>query len=108
MQQRSSIPNHWHRSALSETGMLVQAIGFAKGAAELFAIIPIGAVGALLIMAGTDFAGSQRLFDARPHLGVIGVTALATLIINPAIGLLLGWISELARVSFVRRLAPGS
>ena len=38
----------------------------------------------------------------------IGVTALATLIINPAIGLLLGWISELARVSFVRRLAPGS
>src|ERR1700681_3569926 len=34
--------------------VLMLAIGFADHAAALFAIIPIGAVGALLILAGTD------------------------------------------------------
>src|SRR5262249_26872128 len=34
--------------------LLVLAVGFAGHAAALFAIIPIGAVGALLIVAGTD------------------------------------------------------
>jgi Molybdate transporter of MFS superfamily len=86
--------------------LLVMAIGFANQAASLFAIIPIGAVGALLIMAGTDLAVSRRLFDARPSCWpVIGVTALVTLIVNPAVGLVLGWISELVRATLVRRFA---
>jgi hypothetical protein len=46
--------------------LLVLSVGFADDAASLFAIIPIGAVGALLIMAGTDLAVSRLLFDARP------------------------------------------
>jgi MFS superfamily sulfate permease-like transporter len=45
--------------------LLVLAIGFADRAAALFAVIPIGAVGALLILAGTDLAISRRLFDTR-------------------------------------------
>src|SRR5207248_1941589 len=69
--------------------LLVLAIGFASSAASLFAIIPIGAVGALLIFAGTDLAVSRRLFDARPSCWpVIGITALVTLTINPAVGLI--------------------
>ena len=87
--------------------VLVLAVGFADHAAALFAIIPIGAVGALLILAGTDLAISRRLFDGRPScLWVIGVTALVTLTINPALGLILGWITEFIRAAIVRRLIP--
>jgi len=88
--------------------LLMLAIGFANNAVSLFAIIPIGAVGALLILAGTDLAVSRRLFDARPSCWpVIGVTALLTLIINPALGLILGWIAELIRAAIVRSLYRG-
>jgi MFS superfamily sulfate permease-like transporter len=89
--------------------LLILAIGFADNAASLFAIIPIGAVGALLIMARTDLAISRRLFDARPSCWpVIGVAALATLVLNPALGLVLGWITELIRAAIVRRLTAGN
>jgi MFS superfamily sulfate permease-like transporter len=85
--------------------VLVLAVGFANHAAALFAIIPIGAVGALLILAGTDLAISRRLFDGKPSCWpVIGVAALVTLTINPALGLALGWVAELIRAAIVRRL----
>jgi MFS superfamily sulfate permease-like transporter len=84
--------------------VLALAVGFADHAAALFAIIPIGAVGALLILAGTDVAISRRLFDGKPSCWpVIGVTALVTLTINPALGLILGWIAEFIRAAIVRR-----
>jgi MFS superfamily sulfate permease-like transporter len=87
--------------------VLVLAVGFANHAAALFAIIPIGAVGALLILAGTDLAISRRLFDGKPSCWpVIGVAALVTLTINPALGLALGWVAELIRAAIVRRLIP--
>src|SRR5207248_9906555 len=83
--------------------LLVLALGFADMAAQLFAVVPIGAVGALLIMAGTDLALSRRLFDGRPSCWpVIGVTALITLLINPALALAAGWIAELVRAAIVR------
>lgn len=70
-------------------------------------MIPLGAVGALLIVAGTDLAISPRLFDGKPScLPVIGATALVTLTINPALGLLLGWVAELVRAAIVRRFIP--
>jgi MFS superfamily sulfate permease-like transporter len=85
--------------------LLLLAVGFADRAAGLFAIIPIGAVGALLILAGTDLAISRRLFDGRPScLWVIGVTALVTVTVNPALGLILGWISEFVRAAVVRAI----
>jgi len=85
--------------------LLVLATGFADRATGLFAVIPIGAVGALLILAGTDLAISRRLFDGRPScLWVIGVTALVTVIVNPALGLVLGWIGEFIRVAIVRSI----
>jgi MFS superfamily sulfate permease-like transporter len=85
--------------------VLVLAVGFADHATVLFAIIPIGAVGALLILAGTDLAISRRLFDGKPSCWpVIGVTALATLTINPALGLILGWMAEFVRAALVRKL----
>jgi MFS superfamily sulfate permease-like transporter len=87
--------------------LLVLAVGFAEHAAALFALIPIGAVGSLLIFAGTDLAISRRLFDGKPSCWpVIGVTALVTLTINPAFDLILGWASEFIRAAIVRRLIP--
>ena len=51
-------------------GLLVLAVGFDGHAAAVFALIPIGAVGALLILAGADLAISRRLFDgSRPACG---------------------------------------
>lgn len=68
---------------------------------------PVGVVGALLILAGTDLAISRRPFDGKPSCWwVIGVTALVTLTVNPALGLVLGWITEFIRAAVVRRLIP--
>jgi len=35
---------------------------------------------------------------------VIGATALVTVTVNPALGLILGWITELIRAAIVRHL----
>ena len=86
---------------------LVLAVGFADHAAALFALIPIGAVGALLILAGADLAISRRLVDSKPScLWVIGATALLTVTINPALGLILGWVGEFIHAAIVCRLIP--
>ena len=87
--------------------LLVLAVGFADHAAALFAFIPIGAVGSLLIFAGTDLAISRRLFDGKPSCWwVIGTTAVVTMTVNPTLGLILGWVSEFFRAAIVRRLIP--
>ena len=89
--------------------LLVLALGFADRASALFALIPVGAVGALLIFAGTDLAISRRLFDGKPScLWVIGATALITVTVNPALGLILGWIAELIRAAIVRHFISKS
>src|SRR5947207_7711787 len=86
--------------------LLVIGLGFAESAGQLFAIIPIGAVGALLIIAGTDLALSRRLFDGRPSCWpVIGITALLTVVASPAVGLAGGWLAELCRSAIVRTIA---
>ena len=81
--------------------LLVLSVGFAGSAAQLFAVIPIGAVGALLIMAGTDLALSRRLFDVRPSCWpVIGLTALLTLLPIPSLAFVgVGWLRFAARRS---------
>jgi MFS superfamily sulfate permease-like transporter len=87
--------------------VLALPIGFADRAATLFALIPTGAVGALLILAGADLAISRRLFDGKPSCWwVIGVTALVTVTANPALGVILGWMTEFIRAAIVRRPVP--
>jgi MFS superfamily sulfate permease-like transporter len=87
--------------------LLVLAVGFASRASALFTLIPVGSVGALLILAGTDLAISRRLFDGRPScLWVIGATALVTVTVNPAFALILGWVAELIRAAVVWRMIP--
>lgn len=87
------------------TALLVLGLGFAGSAASLLAIIPVGAVGALLIVAGTDLAVSKRLFDAQPSCWpVIAVAAAATLLVNPAVGLVAGFASEMVRGLVMRTI----
>ena len=85
--------------------LLVLGLGFAASAASLFEAIPISAVGALLLIAGTDLAVSRRLFDAQPSCRpVIAVAAAATLYSNPAIGLIAGCLAEVVRKATLRAL----
>jgi MFS superfamily sulfate permease-like transporter len=85
--------------------LLLLALGFSRAAADLFGLIPLPAVGALLLIAGADLALSKRLFDARPACWpAIAFTAALMLFINPAIALACGWALETARGPAVRAL----
>jgi len=87
------------------SALLVLGLGFAGSAAALFGLIPLAAVGALLLVAGGDLAVSRRLFDAQPSCWpVIAVAATVTLLFNPAIGLLAGCAGEIVRKAVLRSL----
>ncbi len=84
--------------------LLVLGLGYATDATALLALVPMGAVGALLLLAGGDLALSRRLVEARADCRpAIAATAFGTMLVNPAVGLAAGWIIELAR----RLLRPG-
>ena len=83
--------------------LLVLALGFSRSTTDLFAMIPAGGVGALLIVAGSDLALSRRLFDARSHCWpAVGLAAAVTSLVSPAIGLAAGWAVELGRTMLTR------
>jgi MFS superfamily sulfate permease-like transporter len=83
--------------------LLVLAFGFASSAAPLFAAVPASVVGALLLVAGTDLAMSKRLFDARLNCWpAIAISATATALLNPAVGLSAGCAVEAVRSSVAR------
>jgi predicted benzoate:H+ symporter BenE len=85
--------------------LLVMGLGLAGSAAAMLALIPLPAVGALLLVAGGDLALSRRLFDARPSCyPVIALAAAATLLLNPAIGLVLGCGGEIVRKAVLQVL----
>jgi predicted benzoate:H+ symporter BenE len=81
-------------------GILLLGLGliFADQAGALLAVIPLAAVGALLLCSAADLAFSRRLFDARPSCWpVIGITAAVTAWIDPFWGLLAGALAEIGR-----------
>jgi MFS superfamily sulfate permease-like transporter len=80
------------------TVLLVLGLGLAGSASQLLTVIPLAAVGALLLVAGGDLALSRRLFDAQPSCWpVIAVTGGVTLAFNPAIALVAGCAGEVVR-----------
>jgi MFS superfamily sulfate permease-like transporter len=81
-------------------GVLLLALGLilADQAGSVLTLIPLAAVGALLLFSAADLALSKRLFDARPSCWpVIGITAAVTAWADPFWGLLAGCLAELAR-----------
>lgn len=88
-------------------GVLFLALGlfFAAAALDLLQLIPMAAVGAFLVVAGGDLAISRRVFDARPSCWpVIAGTAIATVAVNPAVGLLVGFAGEMLRTRILSYL----
>ncbi len=78
--------------------LLVLGLGFAADAAVLLGTIPVGALGALLLVAGGDLALSRRLLEARADCRpAIAAAALGTLLLDPSVGLAAGWLAEGAR-----------
>ncbi|MBU2090951.1 MAG: putative sulfate/molybdate transporter [Alphaproteobacteria bacterium] len=87
--------------------LLALALGFSQGAMALLGLIPMAAVGALLVVAGIDLALSRRLFDARAHCWpAIALTAGLTVLVNPAVALAAGWAVE-AIAGGLRRYRAG-
>ena len=87
-------------------GVLLLGLGliFADQAGALLAVIPLAAVGALLLFSAADLAFSRRLFDARPSCWpVIGITAAVTAWIDPFWGLLAGGLAEIGRGQLLAR-----
>jgi SulP family sulfate permease len=87
-------------------GGVCLALGLLLGqqALLLLALMPLAAVGALLIPAGVDLAVSKRLRTASSdRLAVIVVTGLACVVVNVAVGLLVGLAAEGLRVLVKRR-----
>jgi MFS superfamily sulfate permease-like transporter len=81
-------------------GILLLGLGLvlADQAGSLLALIPLAAVGALLLFSAADLALSRRLFDARPSCWpVIAITAAGTAWADPFWGLLAGGLAEWAR-----------
>jgi MFS superfamily sulfate permease-like transporter len=88
-------------------GALFLTLGFffAATALDMLRMIPMAAVGAFLVVAGGDLAISRRIFDARPSCWpVIAGAAIATVAVNPAIGLLVGFAGEMLRTRILSYL----
>lgn len=88
-------------------GVALLFLALAPGGAglALLAAIPAAGLGALLLIASIELAVSRRLFDCKPSCyPVIGVTALATVLADPFVGLVAGTIAEAGRMIVVRAL----
>ena len=70
-------------------GLACLALGllFGPDAMQLLGILPMAAVGALLVVAGGELALSRRLFDASPDaVAVIVLTGVIAVVVNIAVG----------------------
>jgi SulP family sulfate permease len=78
-------------------GMSCLALGLFLGpdATTLLSLIPIAALGALLIYAGLQLASSKSLFESsHGELFVIVVTGLVSVLVNVAAGLIVGLVLD--------------
>lgn len=88
-------------------GLTCLALGVLLGpnALALLALLPMAAVGALLLVAGVDLARSRRLREVAPDgLAVILCTGVVCVVLNVAGGLLIGLLAEGLRRLWIRRL----
>jgi MFS superfamily sulfate permease-like transporter len=86
-------------------GLSCLALGLFLGpdAAALLSLIPIAALGALLIYAGLQLASSKSLFESSSgELLVIVITGIVCVLINVAVGLIVGLVMDLLIRRFVK------
>jgi MFS superfamily sulfate permease-like transporter len=95
-------------------GVSCLALGVLAGPNALawLELIPMAVIAALLAFAGYQLMNVRRLTFLRPAcLTIIGLTALVSLLVNVAVGLLVGCLAELVRAQLGRRYAqlrPGN
>ena len=81
----------WLAPALFGLCMLALGLFLGQDALKLLLLIPLSAVGALLLYAGFELAWSRSLGTSSPHeLAIILITGLCCLLLNVALGLLAG------------------
>ena len=81
---------------------LVLGLVLGAQALALLALLPMAAIGAMLLVAGADLAVTRSLRQAsRDRLLVIAATGISCVLTNVAIGLLLGVILEALRARLV-------
>jgi MFS superfamily sulfate permease-like transporter len=85
-------------------GLSCLALGllFGPDALVLLGVLPLAAVGALLVVAGGELALSKRLFDAgQDSLAVILLTGVIAVTVNIATGFVVGILAEILRRRWV-------
>lgn len=98
VQHRFGARSGWAPALFGITCLMLGLL-FGSQAAALLALLPLAAVGALLLAAGFDLAINKRLRQSSPdRLVVIVVTGVTCVLANVAIGLLLGIIAEWLRL----------
>jgi MFS superfamily sulfate permease-like transporter len=84
----------WLTPTLFGISMLSLGIVLGEDALKLLLLIPLAAVGALLLYAGFGLAWNKSLANAKPYeLIIIGITGLCCPVFNVAIALLIGWLA---------------
>jgi MFS superfamily sulfate permease-like transporter len=82
----------WLAPALFGITMIALGLLFGPQALQLMLLIPLSAVGALLVFAGLDLAWHKSLTASPPlELSVILLTGICSVWFNVAAGLLIGW-----------------
>jgi SulP family sulfate permease len=82
--------------ALFGLSCLMLGLFLGPDAATLLSLIPIAALGALLIYAGLQLVSSKSLFESsRGELFVIVTTGMVSLLFNVAVGLIVGLLLDL-------------
>jgi hypothetical protein len=93
----------WRAPVIFGGACLLLGFGFGSGAQGWLMLIPLAAVGALLIVAGTEMAFSRRLFQIKPSCRlVVAGTAAACVATNMAAGLAIGLVLEVLRGLYLR------
>jgi xanthine/uracil/vitamin C permease (AzgA family) len=89
-------------------GLVCLALGllFGPDALQLLGVLPMAAVGAMLVVAGGELAVSKRLFDAAPDaLAVILLTGMIAVTVNIAASFLAGMLAEILHRHLARKRA---
>ena len=94
----------WAAPALFGMFCLVLGIGFGPQARDVLMMIPIGAVGAILAVAGGEMVLNRRVLAVKPSCRVvILLTGVVCVGVNMAVGLAVGLAAEALRGAYLRR-----
>ncbi|WP_261925043.1 putative sulfate/molybdate transporter [Shewanella sp. NFH-SH190041] len=98
----------WRTPALFGTSCLLIALCWGHTVSQWLEMIPMAVLGSLLATAGAQLAWSKRLLDGRPYcIFVILATALVSISVNVAVGLVVGIVLEYGRKAAIQ-LRPAS